>query len=205
MKAWRREWILASASPRRQFLLARLGRAFRVEVSAVPEIAEAHLTPRENCLANAAAKARAVARRFPGALVIGADTEVALGQRVFGKPRDRAEAIEFLQRLSGRTHEVVTGVALVCAAARFRVSFAEITRVTFHELDRAHLEAYVDAVPTLDKAGAYAVQERGEALIEEIEGSLTNVVGLPLAALRRALDAVPASVRMGRTARPRGA
>ncbi len=195
MKTWRREWILASASPRRRFLLGRLGIPFRVEVSAAPEQAWAHMTPRENCLVNAGAKARAVARQFPDALVIGADTEVALGHRVFGKPRDRAESVAFLQELAGRTHEVVTAVALVCAAARYRQCFAETTRVTFHELDRAQIEDYVDAVSTFDKAGAYAVQERGEALIEEIQGSLTNVVGLPLAALRQALDAAPAAVR----------
>lgn len=196
MKRWTRSLILASASPRRQFLLQRLGLSFRVEVSAAAESASGHLTPRENCLANAGAKARAVAQRFPEALVIGADTEVALGNAVFGKPRDLREAALFLTRLAGRTHEVITGVSLVCAKAHYRVSFAEITRVTFHPLTKAQIAAYVRAVRTLDKAGAYAVQERGEELIEAIQGSLTNVVGLPLGALRRALEAAPEGVRL---------
>lgn len=183
-------WILASGSPRRSELMRALGLRFRVVVPAVPERAPGHLVPREICVANATAKAMAVARRHPEAWVLGADTEVALGTRVFGKPRDRREAASFLRTLAGRTHEVITGVCLVRAAAGRHLAFAEVTRVTFHPLTARQIAAYLDRVNPLDKAGAYAVQELGETIIEAIDGSLTNVVGLPLGALRRHLMAL---------------
>ena len=179
--------ILASGSPRRAALLKTLGLRFRVVVSSAPEVAPGHLVPREICLANAVAKAGVVARRHPGSLVLGADTEVALGLRVFGKPANRREAATFLRALSGRTHEVITGVCLVCPERGIRHAFAETTRVTFHPLTDAQIRTYLAKVDPLDKAGAYAVQESGETIIESIEGSLTNVVGLPLGALRRVL------------------
>lgn len=187
--------ILASASPRRVELLRHLGLRFRVLASAVPEVAADHLAPREICLANAAAKARAVAARHPGSLVIGADTEVALGTRVFGKPRSRREARGFLEALADRTHQVITGVCLMCVARRYRRSFAVTTDVTFQPLTRRQIDAYLSEVDPLDKAGAYAIQAGGERIIESIDGSLTNVVGLPLGALRSALNALPAGLR----------
>ncbi len=183
--------ILASASPRRAALLRQLGVRFRVVVSDAPEPAPDHLAPHEICLANAGAKARAVAARFPEAWVLGADTEVALGSRVFGKPRDRREAAAFLRSLSGRTHQVITGVCLVRRAEGWRRSFSVTTHVTFHPLTDRQITSYVRAVNTLDKAGAYAVQEAGETLIESIEGSLTNVVGLPLGRLREEFSKLP--------------
>ncbi|MBL9127466.1 MAG: septum formation protein Maf [Verrucomicrobiales bacterium] len=182
--------ILASGSPRRRELLATLGIPFRVEIASVPELSARHtsyLAPREICLANAAAKARAVARRFPHDLVLGADTEVALGARVFGKPRSRREAASFLGDLSGATHHVITAVCLVGAARRFRLSFTDTTRVTFHPLSARQIARYLDSIQPLDKAGAYAIQENGAWIVERIDGSLSNVVGLPLASLRDAL------------------
>lgn len=181
------EWILASASPRRAMLLRQLGVRFRVETASVEEVAPGHLTPREICLANATAKAKAVSRRYPDGWIIGADTEVALGAQVFGKPRDRVEAARFLRLLSGRTHQVITGVCLVRGAGGVVLSFAETTQVTFHPLTEGQIERYHARVDPLDKAGAYAVQDGGEEIIEAIVGSLTNVVGLPLGALRRAM------------------
>lgn len=189
--------ILASASPRRVELLQQLGVRFRVKASAVPEVAADHLAPREICLANAAAKARAVAIRNPASLVLGADTEVALGARVFGKPASRREAREFLETLANRTHQVITGVCLICLARRFRHSFSVTTDVTFQPLTRKQIEAYLRDVEPLDKAGAYAVQAGGERIIESIDGSLTNVVGLPLGALRQALANLPTELRPG--------
>lgn len=179
--------ILASGSPRRAALLQTLGVRFRVVVSSAPETAPGHLVPREICLANAVAKAHRVAADHPADLVLGADTEVALGLRVFGKPSSRAEAVRFLQALSGRTHEVITGVCLVCRDLGIRRAFAVTTRVTFHPLGDRQIRRYLSQVDAMDKAGAYAVQEEGEQLIEDLEGSLTNVVGLPLGALRREL------------------
>lgn len=154
-----------------------------------------HLAPREICLANAAAKARAVARRFPAALVLGADTEVTLGSRVFGKPRSRAEAVRFLQSLSGKTHQVITALCLVCLRHGIRRSVTDTTHVTFHPLSNRQINRYLDTIQPLDKAGAYAVQENGEWIIEHLEGSLSNVVGLPIAALRRALAQLPPALR----------
>jgi septum formation protein len=196
--------VLASGSPRRAELLRQLDLPFRVEVPQVSELTVSadHLAPHEICLANAAAKARAVAARLPDALVIGADTEVALGARVLGKPRSRREAAGFLASLSGRTHQVITGVCLICAARRFRRSFAVTTGVTFHPLTPAAIAAYLRGVNPLDKAGAYAVQDDGERIIEALDGSLTNVVGLPLAALRDELARLPEGLRL-RTARAR--
>lgn len=189
--------ILASASPRRSDLLRLLDIPFLVEVADVPEFSarHPHLAPREICLANAAAKARAVAARFPDDLILGADTEVALESRVFGKPRSLTEAARFLADLSGHTHQVITAVCLLCAKHRFRRSFTETTHVTFHPLSPARIQRYLASIRPLDKAGAYAVQENGEWIIERIHGSLTNVVGLPVAALRQALQALPASLR----------
>ena len=185
--------ILASASPRRSELLRKLDIPFTVHVSNTPEFSSqhSHLTPREICLANANAKARAVAREYPDSLVLGADTEVALGNRVFGKPRSKRQAAAFLRDLSGHTHQVITGVCLLCLQHRFRRSFTETTHVTFHPLSNRDIARYLDAVHALDKAGAYAIQEHGAWIIEHLEGSLSNVVGLPLAALQRALDPLP--------------
>ena len=190
--------VLASGSPRRAGLLRQLGLPFRVVVSRVPEIAvdADHLAPHEICLGNAAAKARAVAARYPGALVLGADTEVALGARVLGKPRNRREAARFLAALASRTHQVITGVCLICTACGFRRSFAVTTHVTFHPLTPARIAAYLRRVNPLDKAGAYAVQESGEDIIEALDGSLTNVVGLPLAALRDELARLPRGLQL---------
>lgn len=179
--------ILASASPRRMALLARLDLPFRTVVSAAPETAAAHLTPREICLANALAKARAVAQLHPHALIVAADTEVALDHRVLGKPVDLAQADEFLQRLSGRTHEVLTAVCLWRESPRLRRSGVARTRVTFQPLTDRQRAEYLARVNPLDKAGAYAIQEQGETIIESIHGSLTNVVGLPLDLVRRLL------------------
>lgn len=187
--------ILASASPRRAQLLRHAGLRFRIQPADAPETNAPHLAPHEICLANAAAKARAVARRFPDRLILSADTEVALGARVFGKPRTRREAAGFLRALSGRTHQVITGVCLLCLAHRYRRSFVESTHVTFHKLSDAQIAAYLRRINPLDKAGAYGIQDDGELIIEAIEGSLTNVVGLPLAAVLDALRAVPRALR----------
>jgi septum formation protein len=187
--------LLASVSPRRVELLRQLEIPFRVEIPEVAEVMPEHLAPHEICLANAAAKARSVGARFPQHLVLGADTEVALGARVFGKPRHRREAADYLRALAGRTHQVITGVCLLCVEQRFRISFAETTHVTFRALSEKLIHAYLRRVDPRDKAGGYAVQEAGEQIIEAIEGSLSNVVGLPLAAVSEALKDLPPELR----------
>lgn len=179
--------ILASASPRRQQLLRELGCEFRVETASVPELHTEDLTARELALVNAYRKARVVAKSNPDSVVIGADTLVFLGTRLFGKPESRAEAVRMLEELQGVTHQVVTGVCLLHLRAHRQVSFAEITSVTFRALERAAIENYLGRINPLDKAGAYAIQEWGDLIVERIEGSYTNVVGFPMERIREEL------------------
>ena len=179
--------ILASASPRRSELLKELGLKFEVIPGQAEEIAPAHLSPHEICQVNAHRKARVVARQYPSALVVGADTIVCLGKKIFGKPRTDAEARRMLEALGGKTHQVITGVCLIELAARREKLFAVNTTVVFRPLTAAQIREYVKTVHTLDKAGAYAIQERGEMIIDKINGSYSNVVGLPLERLGQEL------------------
>jgi len=176
--------ILASASPRRRELLARGGFAFTAATAAVAELT-ALPDPRRLPEANAKLKARAVAATCPDALVIGADTLVLCDGETLGKPADRAAAAAMLRWLSGRTHEVITGVALIGPGVS--ESWSEVSRVTFRPLTDAVIAAYLEAVPVLDKAGAYAIQEHGEMLVAGFTGELENIIGLPLFRLTRRL------------------
>ena len=180
--------ILASASPRREQLLRDLGCEFRVEAGSVPELHTEDLTARELALVNAYRKARVIAKSNPDSLVIGADTLVYLGTRLYGKPGSMAEAIRMLEELQGVTHQVVTGVCLLHLRTHRQVTFAEITSVTFKTLDRAGIEHYLQRINPLDKAGAYAIQESGELIVERIFGSYTNVVGFPMERIREELE-----------------
>lgn len=183
--------ILASVSPRRQELLRQLVFDFRVIAPDVEELHYEQLTARELSLLNACRKARAVAKRYPDMLVLGADTLVYLDTTLFGKPRDLAHARRMLEQLQGRTHQVVTGVCLLHQRSHRQRLFAETTAVTFRPLAGEAIEAYLRAVNPLDKAGAYAVQEHGDLIVEGIAGSYTNVVGLPLERLREELENWP--------------
>lgn len=153
------------------------------------EIFDEQLSPLEVCQLNAHRKARAIAKKIPDALVLGADTLVFLERDIFGKPRDLADAQRMLARLQGRTHQVVTGVSLIHLRARRERIFAVSTNVTFRPLDEMEIRDYLSKINSLDKAGAYAVQEHGELLVEKFSGSYTNVVGLPLEKLRAELSA----------------
>ena len=179
--------VLASASPRRRELLREHGYTFSVEPADVPESAPAHLTPGEIVLRNARAKVRAVARKHPDALVLGVDTEVVFEGEVFGKPADLKAALAMAKRLTGRTHEVHTGVWLQHPATRRERGFVEISRVHFRRLTDSQIRAYHARIGPLDKAGAYAAQEDRGEMIERVEGSFTNVIGLPMEALAAAL------------------
>lgn len=180
--------ILASQSPRRAELLGLLGLEFTVVPSDAPEVEHTHLTPREVCLLNAWRKAHAVAKRHRDTLVLAADTLVFLDREILAKPADLADAARMLARLAGRTHQVVTGVCLLHQRAHRQRLFAETTDVTFHPLDAARIRRYLAKVNPLDKAGAYAIQEHGPEIVESLDGSLTNVVGLPLERVRRELE-----------------
>ena len=179
--------VLASSSPRRSQLLKQLGIPFDVIPAVAEEVSPKHLSPHEVCQVNAHRKARAIARHHAEALVIGADTVVALGMMIFGKPKDTVDAQRMLRALSGKTHEVITGVALMELAAQRERLFAVSTTVVFRKLSTAQINEYVAKVHTLDKAGAYAIQEHGEMIVEKISGSFSNVVGLPLERLEQEL------------------
>lgn len=175
--------VLASASPRRQALLRQIGCAFRVEASRAREVSGARLLPEETALENARRKALETAGRVGrGDPVLGADTVVSVEAEILGKPRDAADAVRMLRLLSGRTHFVYTGVALVYAGTVYER--VERTAVWMDALTEAELAAYVATGEPLDKAGAYAIQGRAARFIPKIEGSFSNVVGLPLHAVR---------------------
>ena len=178
--------VLASASPRRRALLREHGFAFEVVVPrGVEEIAPVHLSPGETVLANARAKAGAVARERRDVIVLGVDTEVFFEGRVLGKPADMAAAFAMLSRLNGRTHEVYSGV-WIAGQGRER-GFIEITRVHFHRRSDEELRRYLARIGPLDKAGAYAAQEDRGEMIARVEGSFSNVIGLPMERLREKL------------------
>ncbi|HXG04891.1 MAG TPA: Maf family protein [Candidatus Binatia bacterium] len=181
-----RPLVLASASPRRRELLARLVPAFEVVPAGLTEVLPAPVTPA--AVADLAlAKARAVAARVGRGVVLGADTEVVVEGEALGKPADPEAARAMLRRLRGRTHEVVTGVAVVDATTGRAASTAVVSRVVMRDYPDTTIEAYVAAGEGLDKAGAYAIQGQGAELVAGYVGSYTNIVGLPLAETRRLL------------------
>jgi septum formation protein len=181
--------ILASASPRRVELLRQLSLEFKVVPGDATEIHNEQMTARELSQVNAYRKARTVAKRFPDALVLGADTLVCLDAVLFGKPATLADAYQMLEQLQGRTHQVVTGICLLHLRGHRQSVFAESTSVTFHSLDAVKIRRYLNHVNSLDKAGAYAIQEEGAMIVEKIAGSYTNVVGLPVERLGAELEA----------------
>jgi septum formation protein len=183
--------VLASASPRRQALLARICRDFAVVPSAVEERLPPG-PPSEAAVAVALAKARAVAPTVPEAVVLGADTIVVLDDEVLGKPVTAAEAIRMLRALRNRTHEVITGVAVV--AGDRELTAAVLTRVTMRDYTDAEVDRYVATGEPFDKAGAYAVQEAGGQLVARVDGCLTSVIGLPVTTVRGLLRRAGVSV-----------
>jgi septum formation protein len=181
--------LLASSSPRRRELLSAAGVRFEVLSPQTAESETTALSIRELTTLNATRKALAVARRERDAVVLAADTLVALDAVVIGKPANMEDAVAILRRLSGREHQVCTSVFLCHAVAQRTHSFYVISHVQFRALDDAGIRAYLAKIEPLDKAGAYAAQGHGRDIIASITGSYTNVVGLPmeetLDALRR--------------------
>lgn len=180
--------ILASGSPRRRQLLEQLGLSFTVQSSDVDESVEPGLSPAAMVEQLSLRKGQAVAERVgPDSLVLAADTVVALEDAVLGKPQDQAKAVSMLTSLSGKTHQVYTGVTLLGGGRR--VTEHETTAVTFRSLSREEIVAYVDTGEPMDKAGAYGIQGYGALLVERLEGDYFNVMGLPLCRLGRMLAA----------------
>src|SRR5438067_12036414 len=180
--------ILASESPRRAELLRQLGYDFKVVPSGTPEIHHGDLTAQEIAQINAYRKARAVAKKYPDALVIGADTLVFMDRILFGKPKSLEAAYEMLEQLQGKAHTVVTAICLLHLRSHKQRIFADNTSVTFRPLDAVKIRRYLTRVNPLDKAGAYAIQEDGDLIVESVSGSYTNVVGLPMERLRAELN-----------------
>ena len=172
--------LLASNSPRRRELLLEAGFDFKILALQVIERFDVDLTLRELTAFNAMRKAMATARLRPNNVVLAADTLVTIDGHVLGKPKDKNEAVAMLQRLSGRAHEVWTSVFISHLAAAKSTSFHDISRVRFRRLSRDGIDNYLARVDPLDKAGAYAAQGFGNEIIERIDGSFTNVVGLPM-------------------------
>lgn len=172
--------ILASASPRRKHLLEQAGVDFRTIPSEVDEAAICAATPEAYVKNLSRAKADAVSIRYPESWVIGADSVVAINDAILNKPESRADAGRMLQKLNGRTHRVLTGYSIVCRDCDHYHTGVEITEVTFKKLTRGEIDWYLDTPEPYDKAGAYAIQGIGAFMVRRINGSYTNVVGLPL-------------------------
>ena len=172
--------ILASASPRRQELLGFYGIPFEVVPSGAEEDAQG--TGKEQVRQLARRKCEDVALRYPDRLVLAADTLVCVDDAVLGKPRDEEDALRMLRLLSGREHQVHTGVCLHCPDGHY-IEKVATTKVTFLPVDDALLRRYIATGEPMDKAGAYAIQGRAGAFVASIEGSPTNVIGLPLEVL----------------------
>lgn len=172
--------ILASASPRRRELLAQLGMPFTVIAADIPEYPLAGETPHDYVRRLAKDKARHVAQRVPQAVVLGADTAVIVDQQILGKPSGAQDAIRMLDQLSGRVHQVITGLAVLHCCRQFCRQTSVTSEVRFRSLSASEIERYVASGEPFDKAGAYAIQGHAAAFVEMLNGSYTNVVGLPL-------------------------
>ena len=182
------EIILASKSPRRYELLKMIGLHFKVRPSHALEINKNNLPPVEYTLSNARVKGQSIAQKSPECLVISADTIVVHKDEILEKPEDESHAREILRKLSGKTHEVVTGFGIIFLAKNKSIFNHEISKVTFRNLSQNEISAYINTGEPFDKAGGYGAQGAGSLLIKRIEGCFFNVVGLPLANFFVTLD-----------------
>jgi septum formation protein len=177
--------LLASTSPQRRAILEQLGIPFDVAAPSYEEHDPPGAAPSDLVREHARGKARSVAPAAGGRPVLGVDTAVVLGGRIYGKPAGAAEAADMLEHLGGRTHEVVSGLCLI--ASGWEVTDSETTRVTFRPLAEGDVSAYLETGEWEGRAGGYAIQGKGAALVERIDGDYLNVVGLPAALLVRIL------------------
>lgn len=177
-------FILGSGSPRRRDLLNEAGYRFTVEPSAAEELHDPGMDVRELTKLNAQLKAAEVANRFPSAVILAADTLVTIDGRALGKPTSRESALEMIRALNGRTHQVMTGICLMQKDSSIHLEHCEVTDVSFKSLSEEELREYHQLINPIDKAGAYAAQEHGEVIIEKTTGSWSNVVGLPMEAVK---------------------
>ena len=175
-----KQFFLASASPRRAELMYRMGLRFEIRPTHVQEDDSGIIGPGEMVLKNAKLKAKTLSDLEPDSLVLGSDTTVALGEQVLSKPADMEEARRMLQMLSGHTHTVYTAVALYWKFGSLAHVFVDCSQVCFQQLDDARINEYFQLVDPLDKAGAYGIQVGRDLIVESVEGSIENVMGLPI-------------------------
>jgi len=175
-----RRIILASASPRRAQLLKLIGLEFEVVQSNCDESGESYTFPEVQVLELSERKASMVAEQVEDGLIVGVDTVVALGDKIFGKPKDKSAAQEMLRQLSGQTHTVYTGFTLIDQPSGWLHSDYERTEVVFRKIDDAEISRYVETESPLDKAGAYGIQDKSAVFVRKVNGCFYNVVGLPV-------------------------
>jgi septum formation protein len=189
--------ILASESPRRKALLRDLGLSLKIIPAEIPEIPEPDESPQSFAERLARGKVVLISRQYPENWVLGADTVVFMNGKIFGKPKHDREAVTFLQDLSGKTHQAITGFCL--SHQKKGITFVQSvkTRVTFKNLSLQEIKWYVQTQEPRDKAGAYAIQGKGAFCVQKISGSYTNVVGLPVTEVLQALEKF-AGFRLGK-------
>ncbi len=179
--------VLASASPRRKELLEKIGLKFTADASDYPEEIHSDLEPEELVKTLSLEKARTVARKYPNAIIIAADTIGVLRGKIIGKPFTSDEAEKMLQALSGKSHHVITGFTILDSESNKRLTRTVETRVYIKKLSPTEIQNYVRTGEPLDKAGAYAIQGLGSLIVEKITGDYYNVMGLPLNVLGESL------------------
>ena len=172
--------ILASKSPRRREILENTKVRFSVKESQIDEIIKVNESPKETVMRLAYEKALEVANSNKDSLVIGADTIVVINEQILGKPRNEEEAYNMIKLLSGKTHYVITGFALINLSLNKKIVDCQISQVTFKELSEATIKDYIQTKESLDKAGAYGIQGYGGLLVKNIQGDYFNIVGLPI-------------------------
>ena len=183
----KRKIILASKSPRRKQLLKKIVKKFTVMESAVDESSISAKTPEQFAVSAAIAKAKEVARKAKNAIVIGGDTIVVLENKILGKPKSKKEAVKMLAALSGRTHTVITGLAVIDSETLKEITDLEITKVTMKKLSPKAIAEYVESGSPMDKAGSYGIQEIEAQFVASVDGDYDNVVGLPVEKLYKML------------------
>ncbi|MEG1408440.1 MAG: Maf family protein [Terrisporobacter sp.] len=184
------DMILASKSPRRREILENTKVKFSIQDSQIDEVMIENEPPKETVMRLAYEKALKVANDNKDALVIGADTIVVIDDTILGKPKDEAEAYNMIKLLSGKTHNVITGFALMNLSLDKKVIDYELSTVTFKELSEESIKDYIKTNESLDKAGAYGIQGYGSLLVKEIQGDYFNIVGLPISKISNALKEI---------------
>ena len=180
--------ILASSSPRREEILKKYNFAFKIIKQDIEEIISKEDTPEQLVMSLSFRKAYSIAEKHPESIVIGADTVVVYEGEILSKPKDPEEAFKMISLLSGKTHEVITGVSIINEATNTKIVDFEKTKVKFRELDENFINTYIETKEPFDKAGSYGIQGIGALLVEKIDGCYLNVVGMPLVKLDKLLN-----------------